>query len=490
MTTPSVEAVFSMMTAKTIYTEERKKHWDQVAGKDRWGAASRFYQQRLKAVFQHLVPPNSRILEVGCGKGDLLASLQPSHGVGVDFSAQMIAGAQNRHPELCFIQADGHDLTRVLEGEVFDFVILSDLINDLWDIQEVLNQIRRVCHPGSRILLNFYSRLWQAPLLLAQGAGLARPFLTQNWLTKDDVNNMLALANFENIRDWNEFLFPFPIPLAAEFLNQVIAKVWPFHALAISNFMVARPAGSAPEGSKKQPTVSVVVPARNEEGNIENIFQRVPEMGSGTEIIFVEGNSTDDTYGAIERAIQQHPERCCKLAKQDGKGKGDAVRKGFSIASGDILMILDADLTMPPEYLPRFYEAIATNKGEFINGVRLVYPMEKEAMRFLNFLGNKFFSLAFTYLLGQPIKDTLCGTKVLWREDYEKIAENRKYFGDFDPFGDFDLLFGAARLSRKVIDLPIRYKERVYGTTNISRWKHGLLLLRMVLFAANRIKFV
>lgn len=478
------------MAAKDIYSQKRINHWDLVAEKDRWGIASRFYQARLRDVFQNLIPARARILELGCGKGDLLASLQPSRGVGIDFSSRMIAGAQDRHPGLCLIQADVHDLARHLEGEKFDYVILSDLLNDLWDIQQVLQQITRVCHPGTRVIFNFYSRLWQAPLLLAQKAGLARPVLPQNWITKNDLKNLLDLAGFEAIREWNEILFPFPVPVFAALLNRIGAKVWPLHELALSNFVVARPDSRALDDRKKSATVSVIVPARNEAGNIENILQRVPEMGAGTEIIFVEGNSHDDTYAVIERAIQQHPEQRCKLAKQAGRGKGDAVRAGFSIATGDVLMILDADLTVPPEYLPRFFDAIVTNKGEFINGVRLVYPMEKEAMRFLNFLGNKFFSLAFTYLLGQPIKDTLCGTKVLWREDYETIAANRSYFGDFDPFGDFDLLFGAARLSRKVIDLPVRYKERVYGTTNISRWKHGLLLLRMVLFAANRIKFV
>jgi SAM-dependent methyltransferase len=476
--------------AQSIYTEHRKRHWDQVAANDRWGLSSRFYQRRLSAVFQHLIPPNSRVLELGCGKGDLLASLQPSYGVGLDFSSQMIAAAQARHANIRFIQADVHDLAGTLEGEIFDYIILSDLVNDLWDIQHTIQQIQQVCYPGSRVIFNFYSRLWQAPLLLAQKAGLARPVLEQNWITKEDLTNVLELAGFERIRAWPEMIFPFPIPLVADFFNRFLVKVWPFYDLAISNFVIARPAGQAAHGAKQPPTVSVIVPARNEQGNIENIFQRVPEMGGGTEIIFVEGNSKDDTYAAIERGIEQHPERRCKLAKQAGKGKGDAVRKGFSIASGEILMILDADLTVPPEYLPRFYEAIVTNKGEFINGVRLIYPMEKEAMRLLNFLGNKFFCLAFTYLLGQPIKDTLCGTKVLWREDYERIAANRSYFGDFDPFGDFDLLFGAARLNRKITDLPIRYKERVYGATNISRWRHGLLLLRMVFFAASRIKFV
>lgn len=483
-------ALHPLMDARRGYSQERINHWDQVAEKDRWGVASHYYQKRLGTVFQNLVPVHSRVLELGCGKGDLLASLQPSRGVGIDFSPRMIAEARQRHPGLGLIQADVHDLAHHLEGETFDYVILSDLLNDLWDIQQVLEQTYQVCHPGTRVIFNFYSRLWQAPLLLAQNTGLARPVLVQNWITKNDLNNFLNLAGFEVIRQWNEILFPFPVPVLAELLNRIGAKVWPLLELALANIVVARPISSALEKPQKRPTVSVVVPARNEAGNIENILQRVPEMGEGTEIIFVEGNSQDDTYAVIERSLQQHPDRICKLARQEVKGKGDAVRKGFSIATGDILMILDADLTVPPEYLPRFYDAIVTNRGEFINGVRLVYPMEKEAMRFLNFLGNKFFSLAFTYLLGQPIKDTLCGTKVLWREDYQAIAANRKYFGDFDPFGDFDLLFGAARLNRKIVDLPIRYKERVYGTTNISRWKHGLMLLRMVFFAANRIKFV
>jgi hypothetical protein len=234
----------------------------------------------------------------------------------------------------------------------------------------------------------------------------------------------------------------------------------------------------------------VIVPARNEAGNIPHIFEQVPEMGLGTEIVFVEGHSDDNTCEAIEAAMASHPKRECKLFRQAGVGKGDAVRKGFAESGGDILMILDADLTVPPEDLPRFYAVLRSGKGDFVNGVRLVYPMEKEAMRLFNLLGNKFFSLAFSWLLGQPVKDTLCGTKALWRADYERIVANRAYFGDFDPFGDFDLLFGAARMNLKIVDLPIRYRERTYGTTNIQRWKHGWLLIKMVAFAASRIKFI
>jgi glycosyltransferase involved in cell wall biosynthesis len=254
----------------------------------------------------------------------------------------------------------------------------------------------------------------------------------------------------------------------------------------MTNFLLARP---CQEETPKRPTVSVIVAARNEGGNIAQIFDRVPEMGAGTELIFVEGHSQDDTYSIIEEEMALHPKIRSRLLLQTGMGKGDAVRLGIAHASGDIVMILDADMTVPPEDLNRFYDALYEGRGEFINGVRLVYPMEDEAMRFFNFLGNKFFSLAFSWLLGQPIKDTLCGTKVFWRRDYALIAANRTTFGDFDPFGDYDLIFGAAKLGLKIVDLPIRYRARTYGSTNIRRWKHGWLLLRMVMFAARRIKF-
>jgi glycosyltransferase involved in cell wall biosynthesis len=254
--------------------------------------------------------------------------------------------------------------------------------------------------------------------------------------------------------------------------------------------LVARPVIQRDANDETAPTVSVIVAARNESGNIDQIFARTPELAGGTELIFVEGGSSDDTYEVIERAIADHPERKSKLFKQTGKGKGDAVRLGFAAATGDILMILDADLTVAPEDLPRFVEVLTSGKGDFANGCRLVYPMEKEAMRPMNLIGNKFFGLAFSWLLDQPIRDTLCGTKVIRRRDYEFLAANRSYFGDFDPFGDFDLLFGAAKLNLKIVDVPIRYRERTYGDTNIQRWKHGWLLLRMVLFAARRIKFV
>jgi len=476
-----------MNSDKAAYTAIRRLHWDSVwnkMGTDRkWGG---FYHKRIEQIFQNLVLPGQRVIEIGCAYGDLLAALKPSTGVGVDFSNGMIRAARLRHPELLFVLADAHELP--VKGP-FDVIILSDLVNDLWDVQEALSQLRSISHPHTRLIVNSYSRLWELPLAATESLDLARPTLNQNWLTVDDIAHLLQLSDFQEVRHWSEILWPLNVPILEQFLNRFLVKLWPFRFLALTNFIVARPVGISGNENKK-PLVSVVVPARNEAGNIPEIFERVPEMGRGTEIVFVEGHSKDDTFEAIEKTMAQYPHRRCKLLKQTGEGKGDAVRLGFCEAAGDVLMILDADLTVPPEDLPRFYDALVSEKGEFINGVRLVYPMQDEAMRFFNLVGNKLFSVGFSWLLGQPIKDTLCGTKVLWAKHYKMIAENRSYFGTLDPFGDFDLILGAARLNLAIMDLPVRYRNRRYGDTNIRRWSHGLLLFRMAAIAALRIKFV
>jgi SAM-dependent methyltransferase len=471
---------------RAAFTGGRVAFWDEFARKiGRWQPARRYYRDQLARLFAFSVPPGMRVLEVGCGTGDLLAALRPARGVGIDFSSEMVRVARERHPDLVFHQADAHDFDL---GEKFDFVVCSDLINDLWDVQMVLERIAAHCHPGTRLLLNFYSQLWQGPRKVAEAAGLVKRLLLQNWLTVEDVSDLLYLAGFEAIRNSREIMCPVRTPLLGALANRYLVRLWPFSHLAITHMLIARPQ-PAPD-QRTQASVSVIVAARNEEGNVPQIFDRLPQMGSGTELIFVEGHSTDHTWEAAQRELAARPGYPARLFRQTGKGKGDAVRLGFAEARGDLLMILDADLTVMPEDLPRFYEAWRSGRGDFINGVRLVYPMEERAMRFFNLLGNKFFSLAFSWLLGQSIKDTLCGTKVLSRQHYETIAANRAWFGEFDPFGDFDLIFGAARYNLKIVDMPVRYGERTYGDTNIQRWRHGVVLLRMVLVAMRRIRFI
>ena len=468
------------------YRKLRRENWDSIARGDypTWG---RYYHRRLKEIYRQNIPERSTVLEIGCGKGELLAALKPSMGVGIDLSAEMIKAASTHHPQFQFIVGDVHDVD--LGDQTFDFIVLSDVINDMWDLQLVLSRLQRHCRPQTRLLFNFFSQLWKSPLWLARKLGAANPVLLQNWFTQHDVENLLELSGYQPLRAWGEIIFPLEIPMVSDFANRLLARIFPFRFFVLTNFLVARPKPASSSALAPLPSVSVIVPARNEAGHIEQLVARIPEMGGGTEIVFVEGHSTDDTYAAINRVVALQPKRKFRVLQQSGQGKGDAVRAGFDAAHGNILMILDADMSVAPEDLPRFFDVLVGGQGEFVNGVRLVYPMQEEAMHFINLIGNKLFSWAFSWLLGQKIRDTLCGTKALWAKDCRRIAANRVEFGDFDPFGDFDLLFGAAKLNLKIVEMPVRYGARTYGTTSIQRWRHGLLLLRMIIFAGRRIKF-
>lgn len=371
-----------------------------------------------------------------------------------------------------------------------DFVLLNGNIHYEVDIQTFLENLRKTILPTSRVIITFYSNLWKPVLRLATAFGWRRNTPEENWIAPEDLQNLLLLAGYELVRAESKLLLPVWVPGFSYLINRLLAPLPGFRLFNLLNIAVARPLDQV-AAARTPPSVSVVVPARNEAGNIEAAILRTPAMGPDDELIFIEGNSTDNTWETLCQMQQKYQSvRTIRIDRQEGKGKGDAVRKGFALAQKDILMILDADLTVPPEELPRFYDALVKNRGEFINGSRLVYPMEKQAMQFMNILGNKFFALMFSFVLGQRFKDTLCGTKVLSRVNYQKLASHRKYFGEFDPFGDFDLIFGAARMVLRIVEIPVHYKERTYGSTNIDRWRHGVILLRMLQFAAARIKFI
>jgi len=445
-----------------------------------------YYWDSITKYCDYFLHPDNSVLEIGCGTGELLSGIRGSRKVGIDISPVMVEEAQKQFPAIEFHTMDAANITLT---EKFDVIILSNLIGWLPDIQSGFHEIKKLCHPRTRIIVTYYNFLWEPLSKFAEYIGLKKKTPHLNWLTRHDIINMLNMEDFDVYRHNRNMLLPFNIPVISWFFNKYISKLPGFSWLSLNQYIFARPDirifPQRPEYS-----TSVIIPARNESGNIENAVLRLPDFGKHVEIIFVEGNSTDDTWDKIVEIQQKYKDkRDIKIARQEGKGKADAVRKGYDIATGEILMILDADLTVPPEDIPKFYEAIASGKGEFINGSRLVYPMEKHAMRFLNMLGNKFFSNAFSWVLEQPVKDTLCGTKVLFHDDYIRLKYNREFFGNFDPFGDFDLLFGAYKLNLKIVDLPIRYRERTYGDTNISRFKHGMILLRMWFYAIGKIRF-
>jgi len=444
--------------------------------------ASRSYRRLLAHYYNLLIPPDASVLEVGCGDGELLALICAGRKTGIDLSDTQLARARARIPDGTFLRQSGELLDL---RDTFDVIILSETLDLSADVQQLLERLASVATPATRLLINFHNNLWRPLFTLGEWCKLRSPVPSANWLASHDVENFLELSDWETIKRQPRVLWPLATPFLAPLINRWIAPFFPFACLAI--FTVAR---LRPVTTPKLLSVSVIIPARNEAGNIEAAVLRTPKMGAWTELIFIEGHSKDNTWEEIERVRAAFPEHRITALRQTGKGKGNAVREAYAIATGDILMILDADLTMPPEELPKFYDAVANGKAEFANGSRLVYPMDKKAMQFLNMVANKFFGLAFSWLLGQRVKDTLCGTKVLTRKHYLKIASNRAYFGDFDPFGDFDLLFGADKQNLKIRDIPIRYRERTYGSTNIQRWRHGLLLFRMLGVAARKLKFV
>jgi SAM-dependent methyltransferase len=452
----------------------------------KWRIRNRYYYGWLEKIYRFVVRPNSRVLHVGCECGDLLAAVEPAYGVGIDSDEKAVALAKKRFPHLNFMVADPH---KFQINEKFDYVLICNSMGEWHDIQRVFERIRPATDEHTRIVITYYNYMWEWILRIGSAIGMRRPQKYQNWLPTEDITNLLNLADFDMIRSSSFVLLPKRIWLISSFFNYVLSLLPGFRFFNLVNLVIARPRPTPKEN--KDLSISVIVPCRNERGNIAEAIRRIPDMGRETEIIFVDGSSTDGTAEEIEDQIKKHPERKILLIHQgSGRGKGDAVRKGFAAATGDALVIQDADLTAPPEDLPKFFAAIRDGKGEYINGSRLVYPMEKQAMRFLNLLANKFFGMLFTWLLGQRFRDTLCGTKMILKKDYEVIAANRSYFGDFDPFGDFDLIFGAVKQNLKVVEVPVRYKARTYGETNISRFRHGWLLLKMSWVAFKKIKWL
>jgi ubiquinone/menaquinone biosynthesis C-methylase UbiE len=469
--------------------EELRQWADSIAPeRDRWTKRNKYYYADDMRYMQFLVPKGVAVLELGCGTGSLLNQLRPSVGVGVDLSDRAVEIAKRRFPKLTFVRGDLEDeaVLKALE-RTFDIVILSDVIGYLEDCQIAFRRLHSVCHSDTRIVVSYFAQGWRPFLKLAEKLKLKMPQPNQNWLSSRDVEYLLDLEGFETVRRERRLLVPRRLFGLGPLVNKTLGTLPGIRRLSLRHYVVARPVSSR---ENLELSTTVVIPCRNEAGNIDAAVQRLPHFCRDQEIIFVEGHSSDNTRTEIEEVIRKYPDRDIKLLVQDGRGKADAVRKGFDAARGDILMILDADLTVAPEDLGKFYDVIASGRADYVHGTRLIYPLDPGAMRTLNFFANHAFAGLFTWLLNQRVTDTLCGTKVLTADSYGVLAANRDYFGDFDPFGDFDLIFGASKLNMKMVEIPVRYTSRTYGETQISRFSDGFLLLKMVAFAFRKLKAV
>ena len=474
--------------------DEVRAFYDALGpARDRWIARSRYYYDALGQLLRFIVPPDRVVLDVGCGNGDQLAALAPSLGVGIDVSQGMIDLARVKHPGLELSRQAAEELrltAHEVRGELggFDFVVMVNVVGELADVLAALKRLRPLVRADTRLVIVYYNHLWEPLVGPAARLGLKLDNPTQNWLSPGELRGFLHLADFEVVKSGIRMPCPKYVPGVAELMNGIVGRLPILQHLGFIRYIVARPSIPLPR-PPAQYSVTVVVPSKNEEGNVSAIPGRVPEMGAFTEIVFVDDRSDDATAQRVREAIAAHPHRRMKLVEGPGCGKGAAVRAGLAEASGDVLMILDADMTVMPEDLPAFFEAITQNKGEMVIGTRLVYPLGDDAMRTANILGNKLFAWAFTFLIEQRLTDTLCGTKVVMRRQYAQLGEARALFGDVDRWGDYDWIFGAAKCNLKIVEVPVHYVERASGTTKMEkRLRNGLIMLRMCWLALRRLK--
>lgn len=472
------------MAALDARRDALKSHQTRFAPiRERWIKSNTYFYNKVERMLRFIIEPGRRVLNLRCQNGFFLDALNPSVGVGVEITREMADIARQRYPHLEFVTADPEELT--LDGH-FDYILFAD-VNDTVDALKAFRRLNALCEPHTRLIVYSYNHLWLPVNKLAELLRLKMPLPEQNWLSEKDLRGLLTMADFEWLRTYRIVIFPKWIPMISNFINRFVTRVPGINKLCMINVLVARPA--AKPRDPHNVTVSVIVPCKNEHGNIEAAVRRIPDMGKHTEIIFCDDKSTDGTADEIRRMQRRYPDRDIKLVPGPGICKAQNVWTGFDAAQGDILMILDADLAVMPEELPYFFNAMVEGKGEFINGSRMVYPMQKMAMKFANMIGNKIFSLIFSYLLNQTIKDTLCGTKVFWRSDWERIKSTLGSWGVVDRWGDYELLFAATKLHLRIIDLPVHYQERVYGVTKMIRvFRNGLTMLRMCLAGFLKLK--
>ncbi len=458
-----------------------------------WLRKGKIFHQEDSKFLKEIIPEKSNILELGCGNGHLLASLKPNYGLGIDFSRKLIKEAKKNFNDLNFIESDIEDLPKVLNyKKKFNFVIICDTIGYLEDITKALDNFHQFFDEDTRLIVSYYSPLWAPFLSLATLVRLKMSNVNSTLLSPSDIFNFLEGSNYQTVRIDRKILIPFYLFGLERLVNRFIAPLPLFSHICLRHYNVARSLKAIDQNKKK--SASIIIPCKNEKGNIMSAIRRLPKFTDNIEVIFVEGNSSDGTWDEINKVIKKNNRSKTKIDikayKQPSKGKADAVFFAFEKASNDILIILDGDLTVAPETLEKFWKKISSGEAEYINGSRLIYPMDNNAMRFLNYVANKIFSILFSWLLGQRFTDTLCGTKVISKKNYLKAKNKNKDLGNFDPFGDFFIIFGASRLCLKITEVPIRYKARVYGETQISRFSHGVLLIKMLIFAFFKIKAI
>ena len=447
--------------------ESVENHFDEIASNyDYWKEKNSYYYDTIKTFVSRIIPPESSVLEVGCGTGEILDIVQPVRGVGIDISAKMVELAKQKFPQHTFIHSPIEDLQI---DEKFDFIILVDVADHVYDIMDVFGVLYRFCKPTTRIILTTINPWWDPILMFMEKIGAKMPEGPHNFVEKGNLAKILELMDFSVSYSGYMLLFPKKIPFLSFLVNALGTRTWGLKKLSSMQYMLIQP--SVKNETDLGMGCSVVIPCHNEQDNIEDAVRRIPKMGRETEIIVVNDGSTDHTAQKVKE-LQGEIKNLKLIDYSPNRGKGYAVKKGFEDASQEILMILDADISTLPEELPRFFHPLNKGMCQFVNGTRMVYPMENQSMRILNLFGNKIFGFIMSFITQQNLTDTLCGTKALYKSDFKRIQWG------LDKWGDFDLLFSAAKRGSRIMEVPVHYMSRKSGESKMKSFRHGLHLLR------------
>ncbi len=454
-------------------------HFNKIANDyDFWKKKNWYYYEQIKDFYQKNIPSDKSVLELGCGTGEILHCVRPIYGVGIDISEEMIKLAQNKFPDLEFIINPAEESFTI--EEKFDYIIMCDLLDHASDIWRVFKNLENFTEEGSRVIITTVNPIWDSIFMVLERWKLKMPEGPHNFLFKADIINLLKLFGYEIEQDGLFLLLPVYIPFISTLINRYLCRLPLIKNFSLVQYIIAKK--TEKETNDRELSCSIIIPCFNEAENVAECLRRIPQIGKFTEIIFVNDGSNDGT-AEIVKGLVQESQRVKLISYSPNKGKAHAIKAGFDISMGDVLMILDADMTVMPEDLEKFFWAISIPEVDFVNGTRMVYPLEKEAMRGLNRLGNKIFSFLFTWLLGQRITDTLCGTKAILKEIYHKINMTK-----YDQWGDFDLLLNAAELRLRIVEMPVRYKRRLKGESKMRPFKHGFKLLLRCLIGFKELK--
>ena len=455
-----------------------KEYFEHVAPDwEHWQKRNSFYHATISNLIAGMIPPSSRVLELGCGLGDLLASLNPSSGIGLNVAQGLTDRASQKHPRLEFhtSDVDSAGLPRSFEPQYIVMTNMLDYVHDIWD---VMGSLKPAVHEHTLLIITTNNPLWAPLLRLASNLKLRFPESPRNFITNRDICSVLHLQGFDIVEEGLTLPVPKRIPVLGDLINAIVPEVPVLRFVSSLQYIAARPRIPRPPLS-----CSVVIPCHNEADNIQECLRRVPNIGTRTEIVVVDDGSTDDTCQRVKE-VMAADSRVRLIVLEKNQGKASAVRAGFEAAEGDVLMILDADMAVTPEELPKFLTPLQDGTADLVNGTRLIYPMHGKAMKVANFLGNKGFCFLASKVIRQRVSDTLCGTKAFLKRDFVRMP-----ISGTEHWGDFDLLFGAARLKLRILEIPVHYTERRAGKSKMRAMIEGWSFLWSCLTGWRSLRF-